>query len=196
MWHNGTMPLKSRLQPKGSRNCWEPCKIGTIGELHIAIDLMERGFEPYMPLPGRQAKHDMLAYDIETGAVYPVSVKTSSDENGNGSGDPHTARDGGIVATVRYRLPKGVVRRVSSDPIPTESGVLERQRHHPDPYQGSQKQKVVEQLEAFDAGTELESHVIIACFPHLPRRTIHRGIVEAVEKNIIKRKRWGVYVRL
>lgn len=54
---------------------------GAIGELHVAAWLLQHGYEPYFPAPGRNAKDDMLAVHIATGKVCRVQVKTTE---GNG----------------------------------------------------------------------------------------------------------------
>lgn len=53
---------------------------GTIGELHVAAWLLQHGYEPYFPAPGRNAKDDMLAVHIATGKVCRVQVKATEGE--------------------------------------------------------------------------------------------------------------------
>lgn len=105
------------------KDTWEPCKIGTVGELYVALDLMERGFEPYLPVPGRSAPYDMLALDAKTGSVFPVSVKTRSCDNGEDAtypqSDYHARKGGAIVARVKYMLPDHV-RRLAPPPTREE----------------------------------------------------------------------------
>ena len=54
---------------------------GTIGELWLEMFLLRHGYEPYLPLPGRLAKHDMLAVHIESGKVVKIQVKSSVSPN-------------------------------------------------------------------------------------------------------------------
>lgn len=48
---------------------------GTIAELWLAMYLLRHGYEPYMPLPGRSARHDMLAVHRATNKVMRVQVR-------------------------------------------------------------------------------------------------------------------------
>jgi len=71
---------KSMFQPAARKKSKGPENgvLGTIAELEVVKILLEHGYEPYLPLPGRAAaKIDMLAINMATGEVSRIQVKSS-----------------------------------------------------------------------------------------------------------------------
>lgn len=185
---------KHKLKSK-SRKLWDPCRIGTVGELYVALDLIERGFEPYLPVPGRQAKYDMVAYNPENGIIYPVSVKTYAGTSKNFAGhDGDALRDGGIVAKVRYQLPRGALRRLSDEALhSSDNDPL------PSPYireiSPSRADEVLEFIEGVEPGSVIPTQILLSCCP-MPRASLYHVIDKLVQGKFIKKGRFGKWVVL
>ena len=201
MYYNTRMKRRKAKIRRKPRNLWEPCRIGTIGETYVALNLLERGYEPYMPLPGRSAKYDMLAYDTETGTVYPVSVKTSTDvEKSSSNADGAARHDGGIVVMVQYRMPTGTIRSLMGKALTPEElaqhpiEYLTQRRPHARVNKSRElaTEVVSEFVRGLEPGTVLPLMAYhVGC--GLSRRTLYRGIQILIDQGVLVKCKWGHY---
>jgi hypothetical protein len=194
------MKKTNKRKPKVKRkprHVWDPCRIGTIGEMYTALNLLERGYEPYMPLPGRVAKYDMLAHDIETGIIYPVSVKTSASPNAHSTnGDGAARHDGGIVARIRYELPVGAVRtKLARQTLDIENLPLAHVPWKEAKLAKRNTDEIMDFIKDLDLGTVLPTSIFMG-ISDVPIRTVNRALFLAVQDGILRRVKWGHYERV
>lgn len=60
---------------------FENHKKGEIGELEVAADLLERGYEVFNPI-SQNCPYDLVAQNIDTGEFYTIQVKFAQLKNG------------------------------------------------------------------------------------------------------------------
>jgi hypothetical protein len=132
----------------------------------------------------------MLAYDPETGLIYPVSVKTRAGEPGTRpASDNEANRDGGIVARIRYKLPRGVVRKIGNDNI-TANNKIEGTAEEEQQSKSDRFNSVFDFIKQFSPGDAIETQIVSSCCP-MPRSSLHCVMTRMVKIGMLKKGRYG-----